>query len=159
MRKTISLLTAFLLLTCGLHAQVDGFGKKDGGDGEFTGNDPNSSPVVVMSTNITIPNDILFDVGSDELKTDASPELQKVAEAIQLNPGTSVIVEGHTDSQGGDQFNMALSFRRANNVVKALGAMGVDLKRLSAVGHGETRPIGDNNTSSGRQQNRRVEFH
>jgi len=157
MQKALFLLTAVILSAGNLYSQVDGFGKKDGGDGEITGSNP--TPAASMSVSISIPNDILFDVGSDELKTDASPELQKVAESIQMNPTIRVVVEGHTDSQGGDDFNMALSFRRANNVVKALGAMGVNLERLSAIGYGETRPIGDNNTSSGRELNRRVEFH
>jgi outer membrane protein OmpA-like peptidoglycan-associated protein len=68
-----------------------------------------------------------------------------------------VRIDGHTDAQGSDAYNQALSDRRAASVRAALAAMGVDGSRIEAIGHGETKPLADNRTAAGRQQNRRVE--
>jgi outer membrane protein OmpA-like peptidoglycan-associated protein len=71
-----------------------------------------------------------------------------------LKPGAA---ERHTDAQGSDAYNQALSDRRAASVRAALAAMGVEGSRIEAIGHGETQPLADNRTAAGRQQNRRVE--
>jgi outer membrane protein OmpA-like peptidoglycan-associated protein len=68
-----------------------------------------------------------------------------------------VRIDGHTDAQGGDEYNMQLSEARAGAVRAALMSMGVDGARIQAIGHGKADPIADNKTEAGRQQNRRVE--
>ncbi len=67
-------------------------------------------------------------------------------------------IEGHTDSQGDDAFNLDLSQRRANSVRRYLVEQGITAERLEAVGYGETKPVDTNKTAAGRENNRRVEF-
>jgi outer membrane protein OmpA-like peptidoglycan-associated protein len=71
---------------------------------------------------------------------------------------TTVTVAGHADSRGSDSYNMDLSQRRAMSVSNYLASHGVEPARLKAIGYGETRPVGDNSTSSGQAMNRRVEI-
>jgi outer membrane protein OmpA-like peptidoglycan-associated protein len=71
-------------------------------------------------------------------------------------PETTIMIAGHTDSTGSETQNQQLSERRAMAVKNALSGQGVDPARMSAVGYGESKPIADNNTESGRQTNRRV---
>jgi OOP family OmpA-OmpF porin len=71
----------------------------------------------------------------------------------------NIEVAGHTDSDGNDAYNMDLSQRRVNSVVKYLADKGVDTTRLVAHGYGETRPIASNKTKTGKAENRRVEFN
>ena len=78
---------------------------------------------------------------------------------IMDNPElTSIRIEGHTDSDGPDGYNMKLSQRRAEAVVAHLAGGGVSAERLEAVGYGETEPIDTNKTPEGKAANRRVEF-
>lgn len=104
------------------------------------------------------PNDTLFAVGSAELMPGAYAELQRVAGVINSDPGTSVIVEGHTDSDGTREYNQVLSERRANAVRTALISYGVDPRRITAYGYGEDRPLVPNDTAYNKQRNRRVEI-
>ena len=73
-------------------------------------------------------------------------------------PSGKLIIEGHTSSDGNDQYNLKLSQKRAEAVVRYLIKLGVDESRLEAVGKGETKPRYDNNSPIGRAKNRRVEF-
>jgi len=70
----------------------------------------------------------------------------------------SITVEGHTDADGSEVYNQRLSEARANTVVAYLSQNGTDINRMTAIGYGETKPIGDNTTSAGKAQNRRIEF-
>ena len=81
----------------------------------------------------------------------------KLADILQKYDDTNVLVEGHTDATGTEQYNMDLSLRRSSSVATFLAFQGVDRNRLDAVGYGELQPIATNETSAGRQQNRRVE--
>jgi outer membrane protein OmpA-like peptidoglycan-associated protein len=101
--------------------------------------------------------DVMFDVGAATLKPGAHLTLDRLASFMAANPGTRVIVEGHTDSTGGDAMNQALSERRASSVAAALRSRGVDTSRLDVVGLGESFPVATNDSTAGRQQNRRVE--
>jgi len=104
------------------------------------------------------PNDTLFASGSAELKPGAYAELQRIAGVLNDDRSTSVIVEGHTDSDGTREYNQVLSERRANAVRTALISYGVDPRRIQGYGYGEDRPLVDNDTGYNKQRNRRVEI-
>jgi outer membrane protein OmpA-like peptidoglycan-associated protein len=104
------------------------------------------------------PNDTLFASGSSELMPGAYAEIQRIAGVINSDPSVSVIVEGHTDSDGTRQYNQGLSERRANAVRTALISYGVDPRRITAYGYGEDRPLVPNDTGYNKQRNRRVEI-
>lgn len=101
-------------------------------------------------------NAILFQSGAAIIAGSAATELDAFARVLQLCPDAVVEVEGHTDSDGDDQRNMALSVARAEAVVGALIDRGVSPGRLYAIGYGETQPIADNATSDGKRRNRRI---
>ena len=103
-------------------------------------------------------SDILFDVGKSTLKPGAQASIGRIAVVLTQYPQHQILVEGHTDATGSDQFNHQLSHDRANTVRTALIAGGVDASKISAEGFGETRPVATNDTAPGRQQNRRVEI-
>lgn len=105
---------------------------------------------------VTFKSDLLFDVDSASLKPGSYDELQRVAGVLNNYPQTQIMVAGHTDSTGSEQYNMQLSMRRAEAVRAALVGYGVAPTRLLTVGYGESRPIATNETAAGRQMNRRV---
>ncbi len=98
-----------------------------------------------------------FASGQSALRAEARENLQKVIDLINANPGATVLIEGHTDSQGSANLNQVLSQRRAEAVRDALIQQGVDGSRLRAVGLGKDRPVADNGSAEGRARNRRVE--
>jgi outer membrane protein OmpA-like peptidoglycan-associated protein len=114
----------------------------------------------VSGTEVTIrlPGSVLFDFDSAEIRSDADRVLGEVAEVLVAWSERAVRIEGHTDSIASDDYNLALSARRAEAVRRWLAAAGVADQRLSTAGLGETRPVADNATASGRQLNRRVEI-
>ena len=103
-------------------------------------------------------SDVLFDTGAATLKPGADLALGRVADFMQQNPNTKLIVEGHTDSVGSDTYNEGLSQRRADAVRAALISRGIQSDRVETVGRGEGFPVASNDTQEGRQQNRRVEI-
>jgi outer membrane protein OmpA-like peptidoglycan-associated protein len=103
-------------------------------------------------------SDVLFDTGQYTLKPGAREKLAKVSGIILAHPGLKIDVEGHTDSIGGDDYNMKLSENRANAVRSYLVEQGVRSDFVSARGFGKTIPVADNSTPAGRQMNRRVEL-
>jgi len=102
--------------------------------------------------------DVLFDTGKATLKPGAALALDRLANFMRDNPRTSIIVEGHTDSRGGEDYNQQLSERRAQAVAQALAERGVSADRYRTMGRGEDFPVASNDTVAGRQQNRRVEI-
>ncbi len=107
---------------------------------------------------VTFKSDILFPVNSAVLQPGANDEITRVAQVLTQYPATNITIAGHTDSTGSDALNQDLSERRANAVKSALAARGVAPARMTAIGFGESKPIADNSTESGRTINRRVEI-
>ncbi|HTB14799.1 MAG TPA: OmpA family protein [Bryobacteraceae bacterium] len=103
-------------------------------------------------------SDVLFDTARYTLKPGAREKLAKVSGIILGHPGLKIAVEGHTDSVGGDEYNMRLSENRAASVRDFLIAQGVPAASVTSQGFGKTMPVADNASAAGRQQNRRVEL-
>jgi outer membrane protein OmpA-like peptidoglycan-associated protein len=103
-------------------------------------------------------SDVLFDTGSFTLKPGAREKLAKVSGILLAHPGLTMQIEGHTDSVGSDGFNVKLSEQRADSVKDFLGEQGVSLSSITAQGFGKAEPVATNDTSEGRQRNRRVEI-
>jgi len=106
---------------------------------------------------ITFGSGVLFAVDRSDLQPAAQENLVKLTAILQKYDDTNIMVEGHTDATGTEEYNMDLSLRRSSSVATFLAAQGVERTRLSAVGYGELQPIATNETTDGRQQNRRVE--
>jgi outer membrane protein OmpA-like peptidoglycan-associated protein len=107
---------------------------------------------------LIINDTMLFERGSSALAPQGSAKLDDIARILNEQPDERIIVRGYTSSEGSDADNQALSERRAGSVRNYLVGHGVDPGRITAVGMGESNPIADNNTLSGRSQNRRVEI-
>jgi outer membrane protein OmpA-like peptidoglycan-associated protein len=103
-------------------------------------------------------SDVLFDTGSYTLKPGAREKLAKISGILLAHPGLTLQIEGHTDSVGSDEYNQQLSERRAGSVQDFLVQQGVAAASVSAIGFGKTEPVASNDTSEGRQLNRRVEL-
>jgi outer membrane protein OmpA-like peptidoglycan-associated protein len=103
-------------------------------------------------------SDVLFDTAQYTLRPGAREKLAKVSGIILGHPGLKIAVEGHTDSVGGDEYNMRLSENRANSVRQYLVSQGVSPASVTAQGFGKTMPVADNGNAAGRQMNRRVEL-
>jgi outer membrane protein OmpA-like peptidoglycan-associated protein len=101
--------------------------------------------------------DVLFAFGTAEINTGGSDHLNKLASFLSNHPDRTAIIEGYTDNVGSADYNLGLSQRRADAVKGFLVGQGVLPTRLLASGKGKEAPVGDNNSSTGRQQNRRVE--
>ena len=108
---------------------------------------------------VTMRNEVLFDFNSAGLRSASRDELREMAEVFNQYDDTTIVVAGHTDSVGSSSYNQSLSNRRASAVSNYLEDLGVRGSRLDAVGYGESRPKSDNDSSSGRQRNRRVELY
>ncbi len=102
--------------------------------------------------------DVLFAFNKAELSAQAGPRLDKLANFLRQFPDRKLIIEGHTDSVGGDAYNQSLSERRAQAVQSALVQRGVGPDRITARGYGKTYPVADNSSPEGRAMNRRVEI-
>ena len=103
-------------------------------------------------------SDVLFDSGQYTLRPLAREKLAKISGIVLAYPALRLAVEGNTDSVGTEEFNQTLSENRANSVRTYLTKQGVPEASTTAQGFGKTRPIASNDTSDGRQQNRRVEL-
>ena len=101
---------------------------------------------------------VFFDTDQAKLKEESIPELNKMFQLLSIQSGLHVEIGGHTDSEGDDSHNQALSERRALAVLNYLIDSGIDASRLTSKGYGELNPIASNNTEEGRAQNRRTEI-
>jgi len=103
-------------------------------------------------------HDILFDLDKVTLQTGSTRQLQHVVTLLKDYPELKLEVQGHTDDQGLDDYNLKLSQHRAETVVSYLGLFGIDTSRLTPKGFGESKPVMPNITEEGRTKNRRVEL-
>ncbi len=104
-------------------------------------------------------NGILFDSGSANIQPRSMGIIQQISQVLQQEGGMNLKIIGHTDADGNDDTNMTLSKKRAEAIKNALVSVyNVSPDRLNAEGKGESEPVGDNSTSDGKAQNRRVEF-
>jgi outer membrane protein OmpA-like peptidoglycan-associated protein len=107
---------------------------------------------------ITFDSGILFDVNKATLKPIAMDNLNKLAEILNKYEDTNILIEGHTDNTGADEYNMELSEKRAKSVSNYLASLNVDPTRFTIMGYGESQPIATNDTVEGRALNRRVDL-
>jgi OmpA-OmpF porin, OOP family len=102
--------------------------------------------------------DILFDFDRSVIKSVYHPVINNAVDVLSQNPGLRIEIEGHTDSQGSDAYNLKLSEKRAKAVKEALIQRGIEGDRLISKGYGETQPVDTNDTAAGRANNRRVVY-
>jgi len=107
---------------------------------------------------VNLPDGVTFDVNSSTLKPQFRSTLDQIAGSLNQYPNSLIDVYGHTDSTGSDQYNQALSERRASTVANYLVTQGVSGARIRSQGFGETMPVASNDTEQGRARNRRVEI-
>ncbi len=107
---------------------------------------------------ITFDSGILFTVNSDALTGTSKQNIVSLAKTLQKYEDTNILIEGHTDSSGSEEYNQTLSEKRAGSVADELKVSGVAGARISEVGYGESMPIADNSTEAGKRENRRVEI-
>ena len=106
---------------------------------------------------VTFESGLLFDFDSDRIKPTAAQNLSNLAASLGKYPNSSLLIVGHTDSQGSTEYNQSLSERRARSTALYLASRGVSAGRLQTVGRGEIEPVASNDTEAGKAQNRRVE--
>ena len=118
---------------------------------------PVISEEVIKRVNLAAKN-VFFATAKYELLKKSNAKLDDVVTILNENPSYKVQIDGHTDSQGNDEYNQTLSDNRAAAVRTYLEGKGIAASRLSSTGYGETKPVSDNNTAKGRAENRRVEM-
>jgi long-chain fatty acid transport protein len=101
---------------------------------------------------------IYFNTGKESFTNETSVRLDGINKILTEYPNSKFVVEGHTDSTGSDKINKALSQKRADAVMNFLISNGFPKENIRAIGYGSSKPLGDNNTKKGRQENRRVEI-
>jgi outer membrane protein OmpA-like peptidoglycan-associated protein len=101
--------------------------------------------------------DVLFATGKANLSPDANKSVAKLAEFLKKYQNRNVLIEGHTDSVGKDDYNLTLSQGRADSVKYKLVGDGIEAGRITTVGYGKKFPVASNDTMAGKAQNRRVE--
>jgi outer membrane protein OmpA-like peptidoglycan-associated protein len=107
---------------------------------------------------ITFDSGLLFDVDKSVLREASRRNIERLARILLKYPDTNVLIEGHTDSTGADEYNLRLSRDRAWSVADYLAVQAVPSARCTVMGYGETQPIATNDTAGGRQMNRRVDI-
>lgn len=106
---------------------------------------------------ITFDSGILFDFDKATLRPASQEQIAKMAETLNKYSDTNIVLEGHTDATGSEDYNLDLSRRRAQSVHDYLAGLGVSAGRMTMTGYGESQPVASNETDEGRQLNRRVE--
>ncbi len=107
---------------------------------------------------ITFDSGIMFDINISSLRPEAQENLKNLSVILNKYEDTDILIEGHTDASGTEEYNLELSKRRAESVANQLSTEQVSVPRFTIMGYGEAQPIADNSTLDGRQENRRVEI-
>ena len=111
----------------------------------------------VVDQKVVFP-DVAFEFDKSSLNALGKARVRQVSQMLAAMPSVKVVVEGHTDMVGTDDYNMKLGMRRAETVVKELSELGIDASRVSPISYGEARPLFTDNTDWARAANRRVQF-
>ncbi|MFT4014172.1 MAG: OmpA family protein [Paracoccus sp. (in: a-proteobacteria)] len=119
---------------------------------------PSGAECVDRLNAVMTESEIGFEPGKSIIAGDPQPTLKRLGQAMADCGAYRIEIGGHTDSQGSDALNAELSRARAQAVLDAMAADGIDTARMQAKGHGETQPIAANDTDAGREANRRIEF-
>lgn len=106
---------------------------------------------------VSFDSGILFDFDSSSLRPEGHENLRKLTRIINRDEDTILMIVGHTDSRGAEDYNMRLSERRAQSASRYMVSQGLSSSRIQIVGRGEFEPIAENSTDEGRQKNRRIE--
>ena len=106
---------------------------------------------------VSFDSGILFDFDSSSLRPEGYENLRKLVGIINRDDDTILMIVGHTDSRGDEDYNLRLSERRAQSANRYMVSQGLSSSRIQIVGRGEYEPIADNDTEDGRQKNRRIE--
>lgn len=106
---------------------------------------------------VTFDSGLLFDFDSATLRDNAEENLAEFAESMEDFEDTNILIVGHTDSKGEEDYNQNLSERRSTSAADYLIQRGINDSRIMTTGKGESEPVASNETEEGRQQNRRVE--
>ena len=120
---------------------------------------PTPEPTPIPISKKIVLRGVHFDFDKSDIRPDSRPVLDEAADVLRENPNVRISVEGHTDAIGSAEYNEKLSVHRAEAVFRYLVNHGIAPERMEVVGYGKTRPVADNETESGRAQNRRVELH
>lgn len=123
----------------------------------ITPNDSGEIMVFVPGKIYTLQN-VFFDFEKADIRSEAIAELNMIVDFMNANTNLNIIVHGHTDAVGNENYNKLLSESRARAVFEYLFSQGIPVSRMKYVGHGSKMPVADNDTEWGRQQNRRVEI-
>jgi len=113
---------------------------------------------VAEGIRLTFKSSLLFDVDKATLRPESQVSLTDLADIFNRYPDTDILIEGHTDSTGSEEYNLTLSRQRAQSVANYLAQRNVFPTRFTIMGYGESQPITTNDTQEGRAQNRRVEL-
>lgn len=108
--------------------------------------------------NVTFESGVLFGFDQSSLTADAQTKIRQLADVLNKNPDTYILIEGHTDDSGSDSYNMTLSQKRAMSVADYLRSQNIASSRLKTAWYGETQPKVPNDSEANRAENRRVEF-
>ncbi|HQU69830.1 MAG TPA: OmpA family protein [Albidovulum sp.] len=119
---------------------------------------PTPEECVAQINTILAKTKISFEPGSAQLTRESGDVLDRIAEVLKGCPDAPIEIGGHTDAQGREEMNLALSEDRAEAVLAALMERRILTASLTATGYGETVPVADNDSETGRETNRRIEF-
>jgi outer membrane protein OmpA-like peptidoglycan-associated protein len=106
---------------------------------------------------VTFESGLLFDFDSDRIRGETRSNLDQLARSLDEYPDSDLLIVGHTDGVGSDEYNLDLSERRAQSSADYLRGQGVRTTRIQTRGRGEREPVASNDSDSGRTRNRRVE--
>ena len=144
-------------------ADGDGVPDKDDSCPDVAGTSENNGcpdePTDLLSFISNSDNRILFKASSSKLDNGDKETLDKLIALLGQYPTASIIIEGHASSDGSESYNQKLSEKRAASVETYLLDKGITNERLSTIGYGESKPIGNNNTVKGRADSRRVNIN